>query len=93
VIIPPQQPQTVMKIVDPAVAEDDELPMIASYLHDPPRQKGGWLSLFGRPRQEPARQPQLRTLSSAQPAMEPAEEAADDGDDLEIPSFLRRLAN
>ncbi len=95
VIIPPQpQPQQVMKIVDPSVADEDELPMIASYMNEPPRQKGSWLSLFGRPRQEPQRHPALRTVSSAQPAMEPlAEEPSDDGDDLEIPSFLRRLAN
>ena len=54
--------------------------------------KGGWRSLFGgRPRAEPAPiarpQPQLRTTWQAEP------EAQETPDDLEIPSFLRRLAN
>ncbi len=65
----------------------------------PPQQKAGWLSLFGSRRAEAEEEtpmPQFRnksagvearTTSSAQPA-----EAADE-DDLEIPSFLRRLAN
>ena len=54
--------------------------------------KGGWRSLFGgRARAEPAPiarpQPQLRTTWQAEP------EAQETPDDLEIPSFLRRLAN
>jgi cell division protein FtsZ len=69
-------------------------------------QKGGWLSLFGggRARHEqpaPLRDyrddpsPVLRAraaATSAQPQLE-EEEHADAGEDLEIPSFLRRLAN
>jgi cell division protein FtsZ len=60
--------------------------------------KGGWRSLFGgRPRYEaaapsaptPRAQPQLRATQSAQLAPQ----AEPEGDDLEIPSFLRRLAN
>jgi cell division protein FtsZ len=71
------------------------------------QQKGGWLSLFGggRPRYEaPEAAPalarerpqqatpvtQARTASSAQLAEEPK---SDEGEDLNIPSFLRRLAN
>jgi cell division protein FtsZ len=72
------------------------------------QQKGGWLSLFGggRPRyeepapapvqREPVREraqqpvPQARTISSAQPL---EELKGEEGEDLNIPSFLRRLAN
>ena len=68
-----------------------------------PRQKGGWLSLFGGRRTEyPAQQPTqapppapARAVGggSAQPAVQPASEPHDASDDLDIPSFLRRLAN
>jgi cell division protein FtsZ len=70
------------------------------------QKSGGWLSLFGggRPRYEapapapaPARErpqaapvAQARTTASAQLAEEPK---SDEGEDLNIPSFLRRLAN
>jgi cell division protein FtsZ len=69
--------------------------------------KGGWRSLFGgRPRYDAQSggrgpqasyaggrgQPQLRTTQQAQVQVEP-ETQADAQDDLEIPSFLRRLAN
>ena len=85
----------------------EEEPLFPS-LHPGERrqQKGGWLSLFGggRPRYEtpepapaPARErpqatpiPQARTAQSAQLAEEPK---SDEGEDLNIPSFLRRLAN
>jgi cell division protein FtsZ len=86
----------------------EEEPLFPSIHHDERRQqKGGWLSLFGggRPRyetpapaaREPARErpaaapvAQSRTVSSAQLAEEPK---SDEGEDLNIPSFLRRLAN
>ena len=63
-----------------------------------PEPRRGLLSLFGgRPRYDhaPPAAPQpsapvARSGSSAQPAIAPAPEAADD---LDIPSFLRRLAN
>ena len=67
--------------------------------------KGGFLSLFGgRPRYD-APQPQGATASApqtrpaavrggAQPVEAAApEEEAQAGEDMEIPSFLRRLAN
>jgi cell division protein FtsZ len=73
------------------------------------RHKGGWLSLFGgRPRYDPTpltgstaprsastQPPRAAAIStgSAQPAPSPAVEPHDAADDLEIPSFLRRLAN
>jgi cell division protein FtsZ len=88
------QPRVVSKIVDPSVADEDDEPLFPpSHLADEPRQKSGWLSLFGRPRQETQR-PALRPTGSAQPSVDPhAEEATQEDDDLEIPSFLRRLAN
>ena len=71
--------------------------------------RGGLLSMFGggRPRHEPAPAPlrdfrndptpvlQARAAATgAQAAAQPVEdEQADAGEDLEIPSFLRRLAN
>ncbi|CAN5334934.1 cell division protein FtsZ [soil metagenome] len=69
-------------------------------LHDDHR-RSGW-SLFGKkPRAQAAPtyapqashepQPQMRQTGSAQPSVDPHVAAAED--DLEIPSFLRRLAN
>ncbi len=91
-----------------ATAEVEEEPLFPAIHEDRRPQKGGWLSLFGggRPRyeapaaREPAREPpreqqrppmtQARTTASAQLAEEPR---GDEGEDLNIPSFLRRLAN
>ncbi|MEP6967356.1 MAG: cell division protein FtsZ, partial [Pseudomonadota bacterium] len=88
--------QPIARIVDPSVADEEDEPLFAPAHYDDRRQKGGWLSLFGRPRQEavggaPA---PARSAGGAQPALEPFEEhEAEERDDLEIPSFLRRLAN
>jgi cell division protein FtsZ len=94
------QPQgrTVARIVDPSVAdEEDSEPLFpnsqSSHFADDRRQKsGGWLSIFGRPRHDTTA-PALRSTSSAQPAAQPIADQAEETDDLEIPSFLRRLAN
>ena len=80
-------------------------PLFAEPAYEPRRPRGGFLSIFGgRPRYEapvaPAAQaPAARTAPApsrggAQPAeaTNPAE-ATDQNEDLEIPSFLRRLAN
>ena len=91
------QPQArpVARIVDPAVADEEDLEPLfpeTSHYADERRQKGGWLSIFGRPRQEapPAHhQPAARSSGPHLVSEAPAEET----DDLEIPSFLRRLAN
>jgi cell division protein FtsZ len=93
-IIQPQA-RPIARIVDPSVADEEEggpLFPEAHYGEDRGR-KGGWLSIFGRPRHDsPA--PTLRSTGSAQPAAPPAAtQHAEDPDDLEIPSFLRRLAN
>ena len=76
---------------------DDE-PLYSDHYEDRRQQKsGGWMSLFGGGRQqryEPAPQPQARQTGSARPQLQPIDPPqADDGEDLEIPSFLRRLAN
>jgi cell division protein FtsZ len=95
-------PTPVTRIVDPMVAEDDDEPLFAdpNFGEERQQQKGGWLSLFGgRQRYEP--QPMAAPAPTraaagggARPAPMAAEEAQpEDADDLEIPSFLRRLAN
>jgi cell division protein FtsZ len=94
-IIQPQIRQ-IPRIVDPSVADDEEggplFPETPHYGEERGR-KGGWLSIFGRPRQD-APAPAMRSTGSAQPAAQPsAARPAEDPDDLEIPSFLRRLAN
>ena len=76
--------------------DDDDEPLFApTHYGDERRQKGGWLSLFGRPRQEQAARPApARSNGGAQPALDPLDDAeADEREVLEIPSFLRRLAN
>ncbi len=89
--------QPVPRIVDPSVAEDDEdEPLFApSHLADDRRAKGGFLSMFGRPRRDPPPPAaQLHAMNAAQPGLEPVDETeSEDKEDLEIPSFLRRLAN
>jgi cell division protein FtsZ len=65
---------------------------------DRDHRKSGW-SLFGRGKRQPAqptyapspRTTEMRSTSQAQPVSEP--ELGQAEDDLEIPSFLRRLAN
>ncbi len=89
----------VTRIVDPLVAEAvEEEPLYSETYEDRRAQKsGGWMSLFGggrqqRYEQQPAQQP--RQTGSARPQLQPLDQpAADEGEDLEIPSFLRRLAN
>jgi len=93
----PQEPIT--RIVDPLVAEMEEEPLFADPYEDRRPQRSGFLSLFGsRPRYDaPAPAPAARPAASrggALPAEQPMDQAEVDGqEDLEIPSFLRRLAN
>jgi cell division protein FtsZ len=114
--IAPAEAPPVIRIIDPSV-EDDSADAYSSGLgrsgydarraspapmNNEPRQKGGWLSLFGgsRPRDEaplgqtrsPAPARSAVGGGSAQPMPQQAE-PQDAADDLEIPSFLRRLAN
>ncbi len=101
----PQITRPVTRIVDPMVEEREEEPLFGEQHHFEERrpQRGGFLSLFGsRPRYDapaaapaPApRAPAPPMRGSAQPAEQPMQEGqADSQEDLEIPSFLRRLAN
>jgi cell division protein FtsZ len=93
----------ITRIVDPAVAEEGDEPLFTE-AYEPRRPRGGFLSLFGgRQRYDaptPAPQqhaPAPRATASRGGAL-PAEapqtfEQPEAGEDLEIPSFLRRLAN
>jgi cell division protein FtsZ len=93
---------TVTRIVDPAVAEPGEVdePLFANSGYEQRKPRGGFLSIFGgRPRYEPqAPAPAPRAPAPVRGGAQPLEAAAPDADadeheDLEIPSFLRRLAN
>ncbi len=92
----------VTRIVDPMVEDE---PLFAEPRFDSePRaaQKSGFFSMFGggRPRYDvppaqPTAPPQTRATANGRPAPAPmaVEEPQAEGEDLEIPSFLRRLAN
>jgi cell division protein FtsZ len=79
--------------------EAEEAPMFAAPHAEERQQKGGFFSLFGgRPRydQPEERMPQFRNPRASGAtalAAEPEVEADPEAEDLEIPSFLRRLAN
>jgi cell division protein FtsZ len=91
----------ITRIVDPSVAEEGELedePLFAEPAYEARKPRGGFLSLFGgRPRYDvPASAPPARPTASrggAQPLEAAPEGHAETSEDLEIPSFLRRLAN
>jgi len=90
----------VTRIVDPMVADAEDELLFPDHSYDDrrPQKSGGWMSLFGGGRQrydqQPTPQPQARSSGSARPALQPLDSPqADEGEDLEIPSFLRRLAN
>jgi len=97
--------RTVTRIVDPMVddvAAEEPLFPENNYYEErrPQKQGGGFFSMFGGGRQRyeqqasSAPQPQARSAQSARPQLQPIEAPqVDDGEDLEIPSFLRRLAN
>jgi cell division protein FtsZ len=121
VIVTAQETRSTIRIIDPAVAEDDDLylepaPVAREPVIQAPRApqpeaardpKRGWLSLFGgRPRYDapsspspvgptpaPQRAAVQRTGGGAQPALQQEAEPLDASEDLDIPSFLRRLAN
>jgi cell division protein FtsZ len=104
--VPASEPvvvQPVARIVDPAAAEPEDEPLFAAPAFEERRPRGGFLSIFGsRPRYDapqPSAAPAPRTAPApsrggALPVEASApEEEAHQGEDLEIPSFLRRLAN
>jgi cell division protein FtsZ len=97
----------ITRIVDPAAAEPQDEPLFAEPAYEERRPRGGFLSIFGsRPRYDaPQPAPPSTQHGAAQPRSMPSrggalpaeaaapEEAVQQGEDLEIPSFLRRLAN
>ncbi|MES2897385.1 MAG: cell division protein FtsZ [Pseudomonadota bacterium] len=97
----PQIVRPMTKIVDPSVEEHEEEPLFGEAAFEDRRpQRSGFLSLFGsRPRYDaPAPAPQAArpaaSRGGALPAEQPVQEAQTESqEDLEIPSFLRRLAN
>ena len=99
-----QPARQVTRIVDPMVddapvSEEPLFPENNYYEERRPQKQGGFFSMFGgnrqRYEQQPAApQPQARSTQSVRPQLQPIETPqTDDGEDLEIPSFLRRLAN
>ncbi|HEY8616250.1 cell division protein FtsZ [Phenylobacterium sp.] len=99
----PARAPTVSRIVDPAVEESVADEPLFAEPYEQRRPRGGFLSLFGgRPRydaqpQQAAPPPAPRATASRGGAL-PVEtpqtlEQPEAGEDLEIPSFLRRLAN
>ena len=69
--------QPIARIVDPSVADEEDEPLFAPNHYDERRQKGGWLSLFGRPRPESGGRPAAmatRPTGGAQPAFDPVED-------------------
>ncbi|HSV02696.1 MAG TPA: cell division protein FtsZ [Phenylobacterium sp.] len=102
VVAGPRIAAPVARIVDPSVADEeegggDDEPLFAEPAYEPRKPRGGFLSLFGgRPRYDaPQPGPVPRAISTRGGALaaEAPEAQADAGEDLEIPSFLRRLAN
>jgi cell division protein FtsZ len=92
-VVEPRRP-AVTRIVDPSVEDEEDVgplfPETARYAVDR-RPKGGFFSMFNKPKHEAAH-PTLRR-ADAEPTVQPIAEPSDADDDLEIPSFLRRLAN
>ena len=87
------------RIVDPLVAEDEDEPLFGETVFEDrrPQKSGGFMSLFGnRPRYDapPATSRPAASRGGALPVETPMDQHQSDGqEDLEIPSFLRRLAN
>ncbi|MDO9336577.1 MAG: cell division protein FtsZ [Caulobacter sp.] len=95
------QPQQRTLIVDPLVDESPDGFSMDPHFEPREERKTGWMSLFGGRRQPAAYEqsppPQARQAfgGGGRAAPQPVEDVAheEEGDDLEIPSFLRRLAN
>jgi len=98
----PQQPAQ-HSTQRPAVRHEE--PAEEPFYDERDHRRSGW-SLFGRKRQQPQQQPsyapppssnrttqQLRQTQSIQPQHQDPQLGQSEDDDLEIPSFLRRLAN
>jgi cell division protein FtsZ len=76
--------------------DDDDEPLFSPGYHpEERRQRGGFLTMFGgRPRKDSGRRvAPARSAGGAQPLELPEEVESEAAAELEIPSFLRRLAN
>ncbi len=83
----------VARVVEPAAEQDDEPLFPPARYDEERRQKASW-SLFGRRRHEAASAPPpARSIGAPPPPEAIDEDEAAEREDLEIPSFLRRLAN
>ncbi|HWE99415.1 MAG TPA: cell division protein FtsZ [Caulobacteraceae bacterium] len=80
---------------EPALLSDDDEPLTAGPRYaDEPGRKRGFLMLFGGPRnQRSQRSAAAPVRGGAAPAEALEEPEVEDTSELEIPSFLRRLAN
>ena len=99
--VEPEIVRPVTRIVDP-MGEDEPLFSEPRFDSEPrTAQKNSFFSMFGsRPRYDapppqPTAPPQARATANGRPASAPLtiEEPHAEGEDLELPSFLRRLAN
>jgi cell division protein FtsZ len=83
----------IKRIVDPMVADVEDEPLFREPLYaDERRQRNVFLSLFSV--RKPPRPAPARSMGGVQPTLDPVDDAEIDGArELEIPSFLRRLAN
>ncbi|MDB5441372.1 MAG: ftsZ, partial [Caulobacteraceae bacterium] len=90
VLVEVPHPRPVARIVDPLAAEEGDEPLFGEgrYEDSQPR-KTGIFSMFGGARRHEAPAPSAR---APQAPAEPTTQA-DENAELEIPSFLRRLAN
>jgi cell division protein FtsZ len=83
-------------VAEPAMVDEDDEPLFTPGYHpEERRQRGGFLTMFGgRPRKDSGRRAApARSAGGAQPLELPEEVESEAAAELEIPSFLRRLAN
>ncbi len=94
VAVEPKPRPAVARIVDPSVDDDNTGPLFSETprMDSERRPRSGFFSMFNRPKHE-LPQPTFRRADSESTVQAITEPPADAGDDLEIPSFLRRLAN
>jgi hypothetical protein len=90
VLVEVPHPRPVARIVDPLAVEEGDEPLFGENRYeDAQPRKAGIFSMFGGSRRPEAPTP---TMRSTQAPAEPAPQS-DENAELEIPSFLRRLAN
>ena len=90
-------------VVEPVAAEAADAPLFAEAPYEPRKPRGGFMSIFGGRKPGYGAEPVARTAPAPAPTPAPSRGGAqpaealdaepDTAEDLEIPSFLRRLAN